>query len=260
MCCNDWWHNVIINKEKSEFEKQEVDFVGHRISAKGVAPIHSHIEAITNIEAPKSLKQLRRLLGCAGYYRKFVPHYADIIEPLNELLRHDEDFRWSVDCKEAFESLKSALTSANVLAHIDPNLDTIVTTDASGVALGAVLSQIQIDSSERPVAFASRTLSSAERAYSVSEREALACMWACEHWHWFLYGRKFTIRTDHSALTTLLAGGTKGRKPMRLLRWADRLNQYDFIVTYKPGVTNVVADMLSRPEQDMSSPNEDIKL
>ena len=98
--------------------------------------------------------------------------------------------------------------------------------------IGAVLSKTQPDISERPVAYASRTQSTAETAYSVSEREALACIWASERWHWFLYGRRFTLRTDHSSLTTLLSGGTNGRRPMRLLGWADRLSEYQLDVVY----------------------------
>ena len=206
----------------------------------------SHVDAIVKLNAPTSLKELRKVLGGAGYYRKFVPRYADIIEPLNALLRSDTSFYWSKECQLAFEKLKQELVSANVLAHFDPSLDTIVTTDASAVAIGAVLSQVQADGTERPVAFASRTLSQTERNYAVSEREALACIWSCERWHWYLYGRHFTLRTDHSALTTLLAGGSKGHRPMRLLRWADRLNEYRFNIQYKPGVENVVADLLSR--------------
>ena len=133
-----------------------------------------------------------------------------------------------------------------------------MTTDASAVAIGAVLSQTQNDGSERPVAFASRTLTSAERAYSVSEREALAWIWACERWHWFLYGRRFTLLTDHSSLTTLLSGGTKGRRPIRLIRWADRLSEYQFDVVYRPGVDNAVADLLSRSEAEpIHEPSQD---
>ena len=162
-------------------------------------------------------------------------------------------FEWKEEQQQAFAQLKKELVSTRVLAHFDPRLETIVTTDASAVAIGAVLSQLQEDGEERPVAYASRSLAQAERAYSVSEREALACIWACERWHYYLYGRKFTLRTDHSALTTLLAGGQKGRRPMRLLRWADRLYEYDFKVQYKPGCENVVADLLSRSDPGVST-------
>ena len=115
--------------------------------------------------------------------------------------------------------------------------------DASGVALGAVLSQL-IDGQEYPVAFASKTLSETERRYSAGEREA--CIFACEHWHNFLFGWKFLLRTDHVALQALLSKSGSGHKPVRLYRWAERLHQYNFEVQYIPGSTNHVADMLSR--------------
>ncbi len=98
-----------------------------------------------------------------------------------------------------------------------------MTCDASAVAVGAVLSQLH-DGIERPIAFASRALSTAEQKYSVGEREALACIWACERWHMYLYGRSFTLRTDHQALTTLMSSAGTGHRPLRLHRWADRLN------------------------------------
>ena len=231
-------HDVIINTEKSSFSVDAVDFVGHRVTPQGVSPLQSHVEAISKLDTPTNLKELRRFLGAAGFYRKFVPQFSDLVEPLNEVLRGESEFAWSDQRQQAFDQLKTALTSAAVLAHFDLRLPIQVTTDASAVAIGAVLSQTQTDGSERPVAYASRTLTTAERAYSVSEREALACIWACERWHWFLYGRRFTLRTDHSSLTTLLSGGTKGRRPMRLLRWADRLSEYQFDVVYRPGADN----------------------
>ena len=128
-----------------------------------------------------------------------------------------------------------------------------VTADASGFAVGACLSQWK-DDVERPIAFASRTLSPAERKYSASEREALAALWACEKWHFYLYGRPFTLVTDHQALTSLLSTGGSGHRPLRLHRWASRLYRYSFRVLYKPGKENVVADCLSRAyESDASA-------
>ena len=177
---------------------------------------------------------------------KFGPHFSDIAEPLRKLLKQDTPWQWDSIQGKAFDGLKQEISSNRVLAQFDTQFRTIVSTDASAVALGSVLSQIQ-NGEERPIALSSRTLSSAERAYSVGEREALPCIWPCEHWHYYLDGRKFTLRTDHSSLTTLLSGPTLGRKPMRILRWAERLQEYNYDIVYRPGKDNCVADMLSRP-------------
>ena len=133
---------MVINEDKSYFGVTEVDFVGNRVSTQGVAPLNLHIDAIIRLEASSSLKGVRAVLGAAGYCRKFVPRYADIIEPLNALLRSDTSFIWSKECQHAFEELKNELVSAKVVAHFDQSLDTVVTTDASAVAIGAVLSQL----------------------------------------------------------------------------------------------------------------------
>ena len=222
------------------------------MTPQGVSPLQSHVKAISKLDTPTNLKELWRLLGAAVFNRKFVPQFSDFVEPLNELFRGKTEFAGSDQRQQAFDQLKTALTPAAVLAHFDPRLLMQVTTDASAVAIGAVLSQTQPNGYERPVAYASRTLTTAERAYSVFEREALACIWACERWHWFLYCRRFTLRTDHSLLTTLLSGGTKGRRPMQLFRWADRLSEYQFDVVYRPGADNAVADLLSRSEAEPS--------
>ena len=238
-------YNATINTAKCKFGVEKVEFVGHTISSEGVQPLHSNVEGIMNILEPANKKELQSFLGAANYYRKFVSRFAERAEPLHQLLKKDVEWVWSRSCSDAFNDIKRAIASEQVLCHFHPNARTIVSTDASGVALGAVLSQM-INGEERPVAFASRSLSPAERAYSASEREALACIWACEHWHYFLYGRKFTLRTDHSSLATLLAGSNKGRKPMRLLRWADRLQQYNYDIVYRSGSENQVPDVLSR--------------
>ena len=176
---------------------------------------------------------------------KFVPSFADIATPLRDLLKQDAVWLWTSECQLAFDRLKRMIAEPPVLAHFDVEASTIVSCDASGTAIAGCLSQVK-GGVERPVAFASRALSEAERKYSVSEREALACIWACERWHFYLYGRGFVLRTDHSALKTLLTSRGSGHRPLRLHRWYDRLCQYNFTVEFVPGKLHAVPDCLSR--------------
>ena len=238
-------YNATIRRDKCVIGVAEVDFNGHHLSASGVQPLLSNVEAIQKMPAPVDQKQLLRFVCTASYYLKFLSGFAELCEPLRRLLKADAVWNWSAECQRCFDELKRRLTCPPVLAHFDTSASTVVTCDASSVALGACLSQLHQDG-ERPVAFASRTLSPTERKYSASEREALACMWACEHWNFYLYGRHFTLVTDHQALKTLLTTGGSGHRPLRLHRWSDRLFQYTFTVTYRPGKLNVVADCLSR--------------
>jgi len=145
----------------------------------------------------------------AAYYLKFMPHYSDSTAPLRRLLRKEATWDWTPACHEAVRIIKQQLTFPPTLIHFSLTTPTLVTCDASGVALGAVLSQTQ-EGVKCPVAFASRALTPAEQKYSVGEREALACLWACKCLHVYLYGRPFAIRTDHQVLTTLLV--TQGVK------------------------------------------------
>ncbi|MEE8327947.1 MAG: RNase H-like domain-containing protein, partial [Nitrosomonadaceae bacterium] len=198
-----------------------------------------------DLKTPENASELATFLGTTNFYMRFVPGYANIVEPLRILQRKNAEWEWGEKQKTAFETLKEKLSSKPLLAHFDVTCPTIVTCDASGYAVGSVMSQIQ-DGVERPVAFSSKTLSTAERKYSTSEREALACVYACEHWHFYLYCRRFLLRTDHQALKTLLTTSGTGHRPLRLYRWSDRLYQYNFGVEYIKGVNNCVADMLSR--------------
>ena len=128
-----------------------------------------------------------------AYYLRFLPNYSQTTAPLRQLLKKEEPWAWSPQCSESFSMLKKQLTSPPVLAHFSLSSPTFITCDASTAAVGAVLSQLH-DGTERPIAFASRALTPTEQRYSVGEREALACVWACERWHMYVYGRHFTIR------------------------------------------------------------------
>ncbi|KAJ8365040.1 hypothetical protein SKAU_G00138710 [Synaphobranchus kaupii] len=155
-----------------------VDFIGFRLSAEGITPLSSNVEAIQRIPELTSASQVASFLGMTAYYLRFLPHYSQTTAPLCQLLRKEEPWDWSPACAEAFCTLKAQLTSPPVLAHFNLSGPTLLTCDASAAAIGAVLSQVQ-DGTERPTAFASRALTPTEQRYSVGECEALACVWAC---------------------------------------------------------------------------------
>lgn len=235
-----------LNYSKCHIRKTELTFLGHIVSAKGLQPDASHVEAVSQAPPPTDLITLRSFLGLTGWYQKFVPDYAVVVEPLRALLRGSVPFNWTPEAQQCFEEVKRLIVNSPALSLFNPELPTIVTTDASDYGLGAVLTQIHPDASERTVAFASRTLSQAERKYSTVEKEALGCVWATEKWRTYLWGRHFTIRTDHSPLTTLLSSKGQGRAGMRIARWSARLLSFCYDIQYKPGRENVTADCLSR--------------
>ncbi len=191
---------------------------------------------------------LRSFLGLTSWFNKFLPNYATVVEPLRQMLRANAQtpLQWSKETVESFDTLKRMLMQSPVLAIYDPSLPTFISTDASDYGLGAVLTQLHPDGVERVIAFASRTLSTSERKYSAVEKEALACVWAVEKWRTYVWGHRFTLRTDHQALTTLLSTRGMDRAGMRVARWSARLLCFQYDVQYRPGKQNCVADCLSR--------------
>ena len=234
-----------LNPSKCQFHLSELSYLGHCVSSKGLAPDDSHVKAILEAPAPTDVSRLRSVLGMTNYYAKFVPNYATVVEPMRRLLHKDVPFEWGAEQQEAYDKVKSKIAQRVVLGLFNPNLPTVVTTDASDYGLGAVLSQVK-GGQEIPLAFVSRSLSPAERKYSTGEKEALACVWACNKWYTYLWGRHFVLRTDHKALVTMLSTRGTGRQTMRIARWSAQLLQFDYTVEYKAGRENFVADALSR--------------
>lgn len=230
---------------KCVFDTQELVFLGHRVTANGIVPLKEKVASIQDTPAPTDAAGLRSFLGLVEYYARFIPNFADIVEPMRVLLRKGQLFEWSGEVEASFRMVKDALASSTILRMFDASLPVVVSTDASDCGLGAVLQQRE-GQELHTVAFASRALSPAERKYSVGEREALACVWACERWHVYLWGRHFTLMTDHQALVTLLTTQGPGRRPLRVARWAERLLRYNYTVKYRKGSKNQVADALSR--------------
>ena len=241
-------HGFRLKREKCEILTASVEYLGHVIDQDGIRPLPSKVAAIDEAPAPTNIKELRSFLGLLNYYGKFIPNLSTIIHPLNELLQTDWRWRWSEECMEALKTAKKQLTSGQFLTHYDPSLPIHMAADASAYGVGAVISHTLPDGSERPIAFASRTLTSSERNYAQLEKEALSLVFGVKKFHQYLYGRKFTLITDHKPLTTIL-GPKKGIPSLaaaRLQRWAILLSAYDYIILYKSTHDHCNADGLSR--------------
>lgn len=236
-------YNLKIQLDKCEFMKRETEFLGHVITQDGIKPDPGKIEKILDWKLPETKKEIKQFLGLSGYYRRFIKDYSKITKPMTKYLHKSEK---SIDLKDAsyksaFEELKKIIASDQVLAYPDFDKPFILTTDASNFALGAVLSQMQ-EKVEKPIAFASRTLTKCETRYSTIEKEALAIMWAVQKFRPYIYGNECTLYTDHKPLQYIKTCN----KNQKILTWRDELENYKLNFLYKPGKANVVADALSR--------------
>lgn len=234
--------NLKVQLDKSHFLRKEVLYLGHTITSEGLKPNNDKIDAILRYPIPETVTQIKSFLGLIGYYRKFIKDFAKITRPLTACLKKGRKIVINGEYKECFETCKKLLTNAPLLQFPDFSKTFILTTDASNFAIGAVLSQGTIGS-DKPVAYASRTLSDTEVKYSTIEKELLAIIWAVKHFRPYLYGNKFTIFTDHRPLAWLYSLKEPNSK---LTRWRLRLEEYDFEIKYKKGPQNTNADALSR--------------
>lgn len=234
---------LTLNREKCHFCKSELHYLGYVVGAGGLMVDPAKVEAILQIPQPKSVSEVRRLIGIASWYRRFVPNFSSLTAPLCQLLKKNQVFLWSQECENSFRTLKEYLVSAPLLSC--PNFDKpfVVQTDASDYGLGAVLSQTDDEGNERVICYLSRSLSKSERKYSTTEKECLAVLFAVERLRPYLEGVKFTVITDHFSLKWL----NSIRDPIgRIARWAVRLQQYDFEVVHRKGCDHAVPDALSR--------------
>lgn len=235
--------NLKVQLDKSEFLRKEVLYLGHTITSNGLKPNNDKIKAVLNYPLPRTTTEIKSFLGLIGYYRRFIKDFAKITQPMTARLKKKRSM--PIDDEKyiaAFQKCKELLVNAPILQYPDPEKPYILTTDASEFALGAILSQGTVGN-DKPVAYASRTLNDAETRYSVTEKELLAIVWAVKHFRPYLYGRKFTIVTDHKPLTWL---NTLKETNSRLTRWRLRLSEYDFNIIHKSGKLNNNADALSR--------------
>ena len=195
---------VKLKQSKCVFVKPSVEYFAFVVDRLGIHPSPRKVQAIQEVPVPENPTELKSFLGLVNYYRKFIPDMSTLVNPLNRLLAHDVPWGWTQDCKEAFQKLKEALLNSPLLAYYDPNQPVRLAVDASSYGLGAVLSHVSDDGEERPIAYASRTLSSSEQNYALIEKEELAIVFGIKKFHQYLFGRRFTLLTDHRPLTLLL--------------------------------------------------------
>lgn len=233
--------NLKLNPKKCNFFKTELLYLGHLISAEGIKPDPAKIDAVKRWPTPTNADEVKRFVAFANYYRKHIKNFAQLCTPLNCLTRKGVQFIWSDECDQAFDTLKKKFMNPPVLDY--PNFDKNNTfhlhTDASGYAIGAVLS----NDNGKPVAYASKTLNKAEQNYPTIEKELLALVWAIRHFRPYLYGRRFIVHTDHRPLVYLFSLTDPSS---RLTKFRLALEEYDFEIYYIPGRDNVIADALSR--------------
>ena len=231
---------------KCRFARNEVEYLGHLITPEGLKPNSNLVEAVQQFPIPTDVSGVRRFLGLASYYRRFIQNFARIAEPLRELTRKNVSFHWTKACEDAMKELQTKLTTAPVLAYPSFDRPYTVETDASISGLGAVLSQMQSDKNLHPVAYASRSLSAAERNYSVTELETLAVVWALTRFHSYLYGQSVTVITDHLAVRAVLETPNPSCKHARWWNKVYGSGLKEVKVVYRAGRLNSSADALSR--------------
>lgn len=233
---------LTISSEKSRFCMKQLNYLGYVIDQSGVHPDPEKVSSVNNYPAPRSVKDVRRLMGLAGWYRRFIPNFSTIMAPLSELTKKGRKFQWNDEAEKAMQQVKAILVSAPVLANPDYSKPFIIQTDASDLGMGGVLVQGE-GAEERVIAYTSAKFSSTQRNYQTTERECLAVITAIEKFRPYIEGVKFTVVTDHASLLWL-----KNLKDPtgRLCRWALRLQPYNFDLVHRKGSQMVVADALSR--------------
>lgn len=237
-----------LHPNKCVFHQTSVEYLGFHVDATGTRPLQKRVVAITNAPAPHDVKSLRAFMGKLNFYDKFLPDRATALEPLYRLTEKDSAWKWGPAEQAAFQEAKSLLATDKLLVHYDLQKDIIVSADASPYGVGCVIAHVYPDGTERPIEYASRTLTAPERNYSQLDKEALSIVFAVTKWHQYLAGRKFRIATDHKPLLGIFGQHKKFPEicSPRMERWLLKMGCYAYSMEYRPGKDHCNCDALSR--------------
>lgn len=237
--------NLTINVEKSKFLLKSITYLGHIVGGGCLKADPERVRAVFEYPTPKTIRQVRSFLGMAGWYRRFIANFSAISAPITDLLGNNKKLNWTPQAQSSFETLKEKLTSAPVLTHPDFSRPFYIQCDASITGVGAVLYQLDSEGHERPIAYMSKKLNSAQRNYTITELECLAAVLSIKKFRGYVEGMEFTVITDHASLKWLM-----GQKDLsgRLARWSLKLQGFNFTIEHRKGSENIVPDALSRIE------------
>ena len=239
--------NLKMKKSKCSFFKKELHYLGHLLTTEGIKPQPEKVKAISELKPPTTSKGVREFLGMVGYYRKFISRFADAARPLTRLTRREIKFKWTKDCQEGFEYLRTCLMTDPILKYPDPSKRYVIFTDASDQAAAGVLCQEHTDidgkTIELPIAYLSVQFSDTQFKWSTVVKEGYAIYFCIKKWRPYLEDAQILLKSDAKSLERFLEGRTNN---LKLDRWSLELQGRRIQCVHIPGTQNKAADCLSR--------------
>ena len=246
-------HNLKLKLKKCSFLQLETNYLGFVIGEEGIKPDEKKIEAIKSLPVPTCVREVRSFIGMCSYYRRLIPNFSQIAEPIIALTRKYAHFKWSDTHQRAFEYLKDSLTAVPLLVYPDSSKPYVLYTDSSDTCIGACLTQ-ECDGDEKPIYYLSHKLSRSQCKWSVVEKEAFAIHFALQKLDYYLHNSQFVIRTDHKPMKYLLESPMQNKK---IQLWALSMSGYNCTIEYFAGTTNTCADLLSRHPDNVRKTSDD---
>ena len=251
-------HGVQLKREKCAFNLREVEYLGWLVSADSLRAVPDKLDAVRQLPQPTTVSELRSVLGAINYYQKLLPGLASKLAPLYKLLKKGAPWDWTTECREAMEQVTRMMASNRVLMRYDPDLPLKLITDASSVGVGATLVHVA-DGMERPICYASRTLTETEKKYAMVEKEAVGVSFGITRFHQYLYGRSFCLVTDNRALSYILNPSRElpNLAAARMQRYALQLAAYSYTVEWRKSQAMGITDVMSRMPKNRAAETQD---